>query len=114
VPLLANADRLPVFLAMTCSVGNFAIPGYPSLGEVLLLEKDGGAFAVWAPSGLSQNGLAVRLDESFFRARFVDGETVLGDVITRSLGELTVPGSRDHRFMYNLLGEPVSRMPAAR
>lgn len=112
VPLLANADRLPVFVAMTCSVGNFAIPGYPSLGELLLLDTVGGVYAVWAPSGLSQNDLAVRLDKSFFRARFVDGETVLGDIVTRGLGELTVPGSRAHRFMYNLLGEPVSRMPA--
>jgi hypothetical protein len=114
VPPLTNAERLPVFLAMTCSVGNFAIPGYPSLGEALVLEKDGGAYAAWAPSGLSQNDLAVRLDEGFFRARFVDGETVLGDILTRSLTELAVPGARSHRLMYNLLGEPVARMPLAR
>ena len=57
VASLNNAGRLPVFLAMTCSVGDFAQPGYPSLGEAMLLRKDGGAFAVWAPSGLSQNSL---------------------------------------------------------
>jgi hypothetical protein len=114
VPLLANAERLAVFVAMTCSVGNFAIPGYPSLGELLLLDKDGGAYAAWAPSGLSRNDLAVRLDKSFFRARFVDGETVLGDIVVRGLGELDVPGSRPERFMYNLLGEPVSRLPSVR
>ena len=110
VSLLANADRQPVFLAMTCSVGNFANPGYPSLGELLLLRKDGGAYAVWAPSWLSQNDLAVRLDKSFFRSVFVDGETVVGDAVARSLAALTVPGSKDHRFMYNLLGEPVARL----
>ena len=35
VPFLTNAGRLPVFLAMTCSSGNFAIPGFPSLSEAL-------------------------------------------------------------------------------
>jgi uncharacterized repeat protein (TIGR01451 family) len=114
VPALSNGDRLTAFVAMTCSVGNFAIPGYPSLGELLLLDKDRGAYAVWAPSGLSQNDLAVRLDKSFFRARFLDGETVLGDIVIRSLGELDVPGSTAERRMYNLLGEPVSRLPGAR
>jgi hypothetical protein len=38
VPSLANPDRLPLFFAMTCSVGNFALPGYPSLGEAMLLR----------------------------------------------------------------------------
>jgi len=75
-----------------------------------LLRKEGGAYAVWAPSWLSQNDLAVRLDKSFFRSVFVDGETVVGDAVVRGLAALTVPGSKDHRFMYNLLGEPVVRL----
>ena len=111
VPALANADRLPVFLAMTCSVGNFAMPGYPSLGEAMLLRKDGGAFAVWAPSGLSENPSAVRLDQAFFTAAFGDGEKVVGDVVVRSLRELDTPAAGYMRFIYNLLGEPVSRLP---
>ena len=111
VASLNNAGRLPVFLAMTCSVGDFAQPGYPSLGEAMLLRKDGGAFAVWAPSGLSQNSLAVRLDQSFFRGAFVDNEKVVGDLVVRGIRELDTPGSQYMRYMYNLLGEPVSRLP---
>ena len=111
VTALDNSDRLPVFLAMTCSAGNFAFPGYPSLGEAMLLRKDGGAFAVWAPSGLSENPSAVRLDQSFFRGAFVDDEKVLGDLVVRSLGELDTPGTSYMRYMYNLIGEPVSRLP---
>jgi uncharacterized repeat protein (TIGR01451 family) len=111
VASLHNSDRLPVFLAMTCSAGNFATPGYPSLGEAMLLRKGGGAFAVWAPSGLSENPSAVRLDQGFFRGAFVDGEKVLGDLVVRSLGELDASGSTYMRYMYNLLGEPVSRLP---
>jgi len=111
VAALHNSDRLPVFLAMTCSVGNFATPGYPSLGEAMLLRKDGGAFAAWAPSGLSENPSAVRLDRSFFRGAFVDREKVVGDLVVRGLRELDAPGSTYMRYMYNLLGEPVSRLP---
>ena len=111
VPSLSNSGRLPAFLAMTCSVGDFAQPGYPSLGEAMLLRKDGGAFAVWAPSGLSEDPLAVRLDQSFFRGAFVDREKVVGDLVVRGLRELDAPGSKYMRYMYNLLGEPVSRLP---
>ena len=111
VASLNNAGRLPVFLAMTCSVGDFAQPGYPSLGEAMLLRKEGGAFAVWAPSGLSQNSPAVLLDRSFFRGAFVDKEKVVGDLVVRGIRELDTPGSQYMRYMYNLLGEPVSRLP---
>ncbi|MCP4627730.1 MAG: hypothetical protein GY850_30060, partial [bacterium] len=58
VPLLVNDNRLPVVTAMTCVVGRFAIPGYDSLSETLLLHKEGGAIAVWAPTGLSLNAYA--------------------------------------------------------
>ncbi len=108
---LVNADRLPFVLTMTCVAGNFGIPGYPSLGEAMALKKDGGAFAVWAPTGLSENGLAVALDKSFFAAAFVQNERVVGDVVRRALGELRGAGAAPIRYMYNLLGEPVSRLP---
>jgi hypothetical protein len=78
----------------------------------MLLRRDGGAFAVWAPSGLSENAAAVRLDRGFFQGAFVDGEKTVGDVVVRSLSEeLASPGSAYMRLMYNLLGEPVSRLP---
>ena len=111
VSSLNNAGRLPVFLAMTCSVGDFAMPGYPSLAESMLLKKDGGAVAVWAPSGLSQNDLAVRLNKSFFTSAFIRGNKVIGDIVVRGLKDLDAPGSIPMRYMYNLLGEPVSQVP---
>ncbi len=111
VASLANADRLPVFLALTCIAGNFATPGYPSLAEAMALEKDGGVFAAWAPTGLSENALAVQLDKSFFRAAFVEKEKRVGDVVVRALAELRGLSAVPMRYMYNLLGEPVSRLP---
>jgi uncharacterized repeat protein (TIGR01451 family) len=112
VPLLSNAGQLPVFLAMTCSTGNFAIPGFPSLAESLVLWKSGGAYVAWAPSGLSLNDGATALNEAFFRGAFVDGEKVLGLLCTKSIEELDGGGPTGFmKSIYNLLGEPVSRLP---
>jgi hypothetical protein len=102
---------LPILLALTCVAGNFSIPGYPSLGEEMALKKEGGAFAVWAPTGLSENALAVQLEKAFFTAAFLRHEKVIGDIVVGALAELTGARSVSTRYMYNLLGEPVSRLP---
>ncbi len=108
---LANPDRLPILLGMTCVAGNFAIPGYASLAETMVLKKDGGAFAAWSPTGLSENALAVKLDKSFFTAALLRNEKVVGDAVGRALRELIGASAVPTRYMYNLLGEPVSRLP---
>jgi uncharacterized repeat protein (TIGR01451 family) len=111
VASLTNSDRLPAVLTMTCVAGNFGTPGYRSLAEALLLKSDGGAFAVWAPSGLSQNAQAVSLDRSFFSAAFLRKKRVIGDIVKGALAELKGADALPMRSMYNLLGEPVSRLP---
>ena len=50
---LTNASRLPIVTAMSCVLGEFAVPGYDCLAEALMLCKTGGAVAVWAPEGMS-------------------------------------------------------------
>ena len=59
VEQLAQRDRPTVLTAMTCLANHFALPGYPGLGELLVRRDVGGAAAVWGPTGLSQNELAV-------------------------------------------------------
>lgn len=51
---LQNGPRLPIVLALSCLTGAFQTPYLSgmSLDEWLLLEKDGGAVAVWGSSGL--------------------------------------------------------------
>ena len=111
VPSLVNAGRLPVFLGMTCEVGNFAYPGGTSLGEELLLWKDGGAYAVWAPSGLSENPLAVQLDRAFFNEVYSNHQEQIGEAAVAGLAALDAGGLLYMRQIYNLLGEPVARLP---
>lgn len=78
VGFLTNGDRLPVVSALTCFVNNFGSPGYDSLGELLFMKNNGGASAVWGPTGLSLNSDAVVLGKNLFRAIFQENEQVLG------------------------------------
>jgi hypothetical protein len=111
VSLMANMQNLPVMLAFTCTIGQFDVPGYDSLGEALILGSYGGAAAVWSPSGLSINSRATILDRAFFEA-IVPGETnVLGDVIREALGEYrTTGGDISMLDIYNLLGDPALKL----
>lgn len=101
--LLDNIDALPVLSSLTCAVNRFEVPGLVSLGEELVLDPDGGAIAVWAPSGLSQNSPAVNLDMALFKAVFQTNQPILGDAVRQALSTEGEPV-----FMlkiYNLLGD---------
>jgi alpha-tubulin suppressor-like RCC1 family protein len=108
---LTNGYELPVVTAMTCVAGRFAIPGYDALGELLVLRQGGGAIAAWAPTGLSENDLAVILDESFFSTVFVDGENILGEVVLKALVDYAGAGKPVYMLdIFNLLGDPALEM----
>lgn len=114
---LTNGGKLPVVTAMTCTINRFAVPGVPSLGEVLVKSAAGGAAAVWGPSGLSYHGEARQLAEVFYRLASEQQPGRLGDSVLRALTEFGGLGG-DSRMLdiYNLLGDPsllVRRGPAA-
>lgn len=113
---LTNGDRLPVLTAMTCTVNRFAVPGVPSIGELLVKRPDGGAAAVWGPSGLSLHGEARLLAELFYRRTSQEDGSRLGDWILRSMAEYRALGGDGTMLdIYNLLGDPalsVRRGPA--
>jgi hypothetical protein len=109
VPGLANGERLPVVTAMTCTINRFALPGIPSLGELLVKSAGGGGAAVWGPSGLSTNSEATLLAERFYHA----GDARLGDRILRAIAEFrTLGGNVDLPRIYNLIGDPALRLQA--
>jgi hypothetical protein len=111
VVYLENGDRLPVVTAMTCLAGRFAIPGFDSLAEIMVLHQGCGAIAAWAPSGLSNNTLALTLDEGFFRAAFIEHAKVLGDMVLKALKYYALSGKAPYMLdIYNLLGDPALRM----
>jgi hypothetical protein len=112
VPTLVNADRPTVLTAMTCLAGNSSLPGYSALGELLLRHPGGGAAAVWAPSGMSENELAEPLGEALYAALYT------GRKVER-LGDAVAVARRVYRnrdlpaymlAIYNLLGDPAMRL----
>ncbi len=109
VPHLGNGERLPVLTAMTCTINRFAVPGFPSLGELLVKETTGGAAAVWGPSGLSLHGEARLLAERFYHAT----DERLGDRLHRAVADFRdLGGDPALPRIYDLLGDPALRLKA--
>jgi hypothetical protein len=107
VPALQNWDRLPLVTAMTCIVGRFSIPGLDTLAEALVVKSNGGAVAVWAPTGASLNNLARQLAEKFFIAAFQAGEKTLGKAVQKALADYNTLGEPPFMlYIYTLLGDP--------
>jgi len=111
VPLLANGARLPLVLAFTCAAGECTIPGYPGLGEALLTRPAGGAIAVYAPAGLSDNAAAVELNAAL-AAELGRGHATLGEALRAALAAWAPadPTAAYHRDLYILLGDPALRL----
>jgi len=108
---MTNAGKYPVVTAMTCIVGQFSMPGYSSLSEYLVLKQQGGAVAMWSPSGISIDSEALILDSKFFQHAFKEGNHVLGDVILKALQDYAKEGSDPFMMdIYNLLGDPALKM----
>ncbi len=110
VARLENGDTLPVLTAMSCVVGQFAIPGYDSLSEALVLGNRAGAVAVWSPTGLSMNSQAVLLDEAFILSVFSGRNRTLGQSIVEAA---ETHGFRTDRYIldiFTLLGDPALKM----
>jgi hypothetical protein len=104
---LQNGDRLPIMTTMTCIVGRFEIAGFDTLAERLLLHSDGGAAAVWAPTGASFNNQNRLLAEKFFKAVFRGREKTLGQALLKAMkGFAALDGDPVTLKIYNLLGDP--------
>ncbi|HEX4963947.1 MAG TPA: C25 family cysteine peptidase [Thermoanaerobaculia bacterium] len=107
VPNLTNGERLPVLTAMTCTINRFAVPGVPTLGELLVNGAAGGAAAVWGPSALSDHGNARLLATRFYHAT----DDRLGDRLLRAIAEYrTLGGDPTLPPVYVLLGDPALRL----
>jgi hypothetical protein len=114
VPALTNGARLPVLTAMTCIINRFAVPGIPSLGELLVKSPAGGAAAVWGPTALSLNGEARLLGERFYHAGGAGGTgpgARLGDRVLRAIAEFrTLGGDPTLPPFYGVMGDPALRL----
>lgn len=108
---LHNSPAYPIITSMSCAIGHFAIPGYDSMGEAFLLTTNGGAVAVFAPSGLSANDDAEILSRAFYDAVFTHGDAILGDAVLKAFQTYADAGHDVSLLqVYNLLGDPALRV----
>ena len=103
-------DHPTLLLAMTCLVNHFALPGYPSLGERLVRKDVGGAVAVWGPTGLSVNELAVSLAGRYMNAAAAPNAR-LGDAIAEATSAYRAADLPAYMpLIYVLLGDPAMKV----
>ena len=110
VPALTNGAKLPVLSAMTCLVGRFSAPGYDSIGEVLVNHAGGGAIAVWAPTGLSLNEQATKLNRAFFEYIYANEDVILGDAVQASMRAYDSNVATFLMKIFTILGDPALRL----
>ena len=114
VPALDNAPRLPVLFFGTCVAGDYTEPGRDNLAEKLLLDPDGGAVALWAPSTLGYNEVSKLLLDQFCGA--AAGKPMrLGDAVITALegyrkAALKTGLDTGEPRIYNILGDPATRL----
>jgi Peptidase family C25 len=104
---LRNAGDLSLFVMMTCLNGYFIEPKTQSLAEALLRAPHGGAFAVWASSGLTEAGDQIRANEELFRQLAASESPRLGDAMVRAKSVIRDP---DVRRTWIFFGDPLTRL----
>lgn len=117
VAALANRDRLAIFITATCTWGRWDMTETQSGGEVLLLNPNGGAVAIFGAVRLVYTsadttalnvGLNRMLNKYLFRPE-PDGQMPrLGDVLRRTKN--TQAGLQNNNRRFNLLGDPTLRV----
>ena len=109
VPALRNGSRLPVVVAVTCVAGQFSVPGSTCLAQSLLLQSQGGAVAVIAPTGLSINKDASRLNLRLMSLLPGNPQAALGDLFRQAMTDhITLDKPLTEPAIYNLIGDPAT------
>ena len=107
IPFLVNSNKLPIVTGMSCVLGRYEIPGYSCLAEELLMAENGGAIAVWSPSGLAYNDESDVLGSEFYKQITQDKEKILGNVVSAANKAYHDKNlNADTLRIFNLLGEP--------
>ena len=88
---------------MTCLNGYHHSAYRDSLAETLLKNARGGAFAVWASSGITSPTAQAAMSEEFYRQLFGGERLTLGEAVRKA--KAATP-DRDARATWTLFGDP--------
>jgi hypothetical protein len=101
-PALLSSGRLPVLIAMTCTINRFEDGTVEPLGSALTRQPNGGALAVWSATGLSNHENARVLQRAFLKLAAAKPELRVGDLVMQTLAA----NPSDTAGIYVLLGDP--------
>jgi hypothetical protein len=104
---LINGARLPLVTVASCIIGRFEIPGFQPLAAVLLNNPNGGAAAVWAPSGVTFNAQTSTLDRAVLPYLLAPQTVTVGSaILAGGQAYLAAGGTPTTLAVYNLFGDP--------
>jgi hypothetical protein len=107
---LSNGGRLPVYLLMDCLNGFFQDPSATSLADSLLLAPNGGAVAVWASSGFTEQSPQSSMNQAFLHAFASNPSLPIGRLILQAKAGTT---DSDVRRTWILFGDPAMKLQFA-
>jgi hypothetical protein len=105
-PDLTSTGRLPVVVAMTCTINRFENGYVDALGTALTRQAGAGAVAVWSASGLSTQSQASDIQRTFMRLAGQTAGARVGDLVVKALSLY----KNDTASIYLLLGDPAIRL----
>jgi len=112
---LTNGARLPIVLAMTCLTSAFQTSNYSrtTIDERWLLKPNGGAIAIWGPTGFGVAHGHDAMQRGFYRALWAAPplSATLGQLTSAGYLELFTSGRccQDTLATYALLGDPLTK-----
>lgn len=107
IPTLTNGDRQPVFLLMDCLNGFFEDVYGTSLAEDLMFAPNGGAVAVWASSGFTQEPPQATMNQALLSTISANSSLSLGQAILKAK---TGIADNDVRRTWNFFGDPAMHL----
>jgi hypothetical protein len=104
---LTNGGRLPVYLLIDCLNGFFHDVYEQSLAESLILAPNGGAVAVWASSGFTDQAPQVSMNLAFLHEMALRPTEPIGRIVLNAKSNTT---DNDVRRTWILFGDPSMKM----
>lgn len=110
-----NMDKLPLVITASCEVGRYDNPGRLSLGELLLLQEEGGAIALLTTTRLVYAYPNFQLNKEIISELFGQNEwgspKTMGDIVRVAKNNIGYEPFQNKRN-FSLLGDPALRLSA--
>lgn len=107
-----NKNKLPLFVAAACNTAHFDFDGV-SLGEKILLQKDGGGIAMISATRYSYSSSNYELCNQFYSVIFekdsLNNNRTIGEAL-KIAKEQTKSDLYQNKRIYTLLGDPALRL----